>query len=67
MNEIKGKTIFNPGCARNLIRRGMKLCDIKPDRENPDKTLFIFEDTEEFEKAFAEINEGIKVKKTEQE
>lgn len=67
MSEKQYKIIFNAGCARNLLRRGIPIYDIKPDRENEDKTLFVFKRTDEFEKAFAEINEGIEQKKATQE
>lgn len=62
MENKKYKIVFNAGVSRHLLRKGCPIVDIKADRENPDKSLFIFERTPEFEKAFAEINEGIKSK-----
>lgn len=53
------KIVFNQGVARNLIKMGLVVADIKPDRENPDKTLFVFKRTPEFEAAFEQINKEI--------
>ena len=46
--EKRFKTIFNPGIARRLLKLGNAIIDIKPDRNNPAKTLFIFEINEKF-------------------
>lgn len=62
MEEKKYKIIFNAGVARNLLKMGCQIVDIKPDRSNADRSLFIFERTDEFEKAFAEINDALKNK-----
>lgn len=35
-------SIFNPKIARSLLKKGYKIIDIKPTKENPDKTIFIF-------------------------
>lgn len=66
METIKNnfKIVFNAGCARRLLRIGIPIADIKADRTNPDKTIFIFERTPEFEKAFAEMNDEIKAVKS---
>ena len=53
------KLVFNAGCARRLLRMGVPIADIKSDRANADKTVFVFKRTPEFEAAFAEINKGI--------
>lgn len=65
MEEKQYKIIFNAGVARNLLKMGCQIADIKADRNNPDKSLFIFERTAEFEKSFAEINNALKVKNAE--
>lgn len=65
MEEKQYKIIFNAGVARNLLKMNCPIADIKADRNNPDKTLFIFERTEEFEKSFASINEELKNKSAE--
>ncbi len=35
-------TIFNPALARILLKQGYKIIDIKPNREDEAKTVFIF-------------------------
>lgn len=62
MEDIKKnfKLVFNPGCARRLLRVGCTISDIKQSKENPDKTIFVFKRDEIFEKAFAKLNDSIK-------
>lgn len=60
MEEKKAKLIFNMGVARSLLRKNAKVIDVKPDRDNHDKTIVVFERDEAFEKAFAELNEELK-------
>ena len=38
---------------------GVGIADIKADRANPDKTVFVFKRTPEFEAAFAQINKEL--------
>lgn len=61
MDNIKKeyKLVFNAGVARRLLRMGVNIADIKSDRVNPDKTVFVFKRTNEFETAFAQINKEI--------
>lgn len=59
------KLIFNSGCARRLLKMGIPIADIKADRTNPDKTVFVFKRTPEFEAAFARINKEIAEAKAE--
>ena len=40
------KSIFTPYVARKLLRMGNPIFDIKPDKNNLSKTIFIFEETE---------------------
>lgn len=40
------KTIFNPSIARQLLKRGNEIKDIKPNKQNKKETIFIFECTE---------------------
>lgn len=42
------KEIFTPYVARRLLRMGNPIVDIKPDKNNRDKTIFIFEVTNKF-------------------
>ena len=62
MEDIKKnfKLVFNPRCARRLLRVGCTISDIKQSKENPDKTIFVFKRDEIFEKAFAELNDSLK-------
>ena len=67
MENIKKeyKLVFNAGVARRLIRMGVIVADIKSDRTNPDKTVFVYKRTPEFEAAFAQINKEIAEAKAE--
>ena len=60
------KLVFNAGVARQLIRMGLIVADIKKDRDNPDKTVFVFKRTPEFEAAFEQINKEIAAAKAAQ-
>ena len=62
MEEKKAKLIFNMGVVRSLLKKGARVIDVKPDRDNHDKTIVVFERDEAFEKAFAELNEELKAK-----
>lgn len=61
MENIKKefKLVFNAGVSRRLLKMGLNIADIKSDRTNPDKTVFVFKRTPEFEEAFAQINKEI--------
>ena len=67
MEERQYKLIFNAGVARKLLKMNCHIADIKADHENKDKTVFVFERTTEFEKAFSKINEQLKNIKIEEE
>ena len=66
MEEKKAKLVFNAGVARKLLKAGCHIIDVKADRYNKDKTVFVFERDDAFENAFAEINEELKKVKEEQ-
>ena len=53
------KLVFNAGVARRLLKMGIPVADIKADRANKDKTIFVFKRTSEFEEAFTQINKEI--------
>ena len=53
------KLVFNQGVARRLLKMGIPVYDIKADRDNNDKTVFVFKRTPEFEEAFERINNEI--------
>ena len=52
---MKYKVIVNPSFARQLIHKGHHIIDIKPRRENPKETVFIFENTEILAKDLVKI------------
>lgn len=61
------KLVFNAGIARRLLRMNVPIVDIKSDRANSDKTVFVFKRTPEFEAAFTQINKEIAEAKAAQE
>ena len=65
MEEKKAKLVFNAGVVRKLLKAGCRIIDVKADRDNKDKTVFVFERDEAFEKAFTDINEELKKAKEE--
>ena len=48
--QTRTKCIFTPFVARNLLNMGNPIVDIKPDKNNKDKTIFVFENTEKLKK-----------------
>ena len=48
--------------ARKLLKRNFVVIDIKPNKSNPDKSVFIFENTDEFKVALEEVTAEIKAK-----
>ena len=58
------RLVFNAGVARHLIRLGMRVEDIKADKTNPDKTVFVFKNDEDFQREFEKINKEIAEAKT---
>ena len=52
---VKCKSVFSPRVARRLIREGYRVADIKPSKENRDKTIFLFEETPEFTERLGEF------------
>lgn len=64
MNDTrKSRLIFDAKIARKLLKQGFVVTDIKPNRENTDKSIFIFENTEEFKQALETLMNEIKAKK----
>jgi hypothetical protein len=59
-NFVKeAKLIFNAGACRALLKAGCVIIDVKPDRENPIKSVFVFKNDEHFQKEFERINKEI--------
>lgn len=66
MNEKdtrKSRLIFDARIARKLLKMGFVVIDIKPNRENTDKSVFVFENTEEFKQALTQIMDELKAKR----
>lgn len=68
MREIKNENkksrlVFAAKIARALCKKGFPIIDIKPLRGAPDKTVFVFENTEEFQLVFNQMMDEIKAKK----
>jgi hypothetical protein len=59
----KSRLIFDAKIARKLLKQGFVVIDIKPNRENTDKSIFVFENTEEFQQTLTQILDEIKEKK----
>lgn len=64
MENVKktSQLVFDPRVARQLCKKNFHIIDIKPLRNEPEKTVFVFENTEEFQAAFAQIMEEMKAK-----
>ncbi len=45
----RAKLVFSPKVARFLLKNGMQIIDIKPDKNDKEKTIFVFDETEEFQ------------------
>ena len=52
---LKYKSIFTAGVARYLLKLGNPIYDIKADKKNKNKTIFIFEETEKFKTDMASV------------
>lgn len=60
--DVKSKLVFDYRVARALLKRNMRVIDIKPLRTDKTKPVIVFADTPEFQKALAEITEEFKKK-----
>ncbi len=56
MVERKFKLVFTAKTARKLLKMGFPIVDIKAKKDNPERTVFVFENTEEFSKALKKEN-----------
>lgn len=59
----KSRLVFDAKMARKLLKQGFVVIDIKPNRENTDKSIFVFENTEEFKIALEKLMDELKAKK----
>lgn len=55
-NAVIGKSIFAPNTARRLLRMGNTIIDIKPNKNNYEKTIFIFRDDEKLRSDMSAIS-----------
>lgn len=46
----KYKSVFTAELARHLLKKNYRIVDIKPLKEDPKRTIFIFENSAELEK-----------------
>lgn len=58
----KSRLIFDAKIARKLLKLGHVVIDIKPNRENTEKSVFVFENTDAFKNALTQIMDEIKAK-----
>lgn len=58
----KSKLVFDMRVCRRLIHMGCNVIDCKPLRGNEDKTVLVFEDTPEFQKALETVTAEFKAK-----
>ena len=63
----KSRLIFDAKIARKLLKMGFVVIDIKPNRENTEKSIFVFENTDAFQQGLSQLMDEIKAKKTEPE
>ena len=54
-NAVKCRSVFNPGIARRLLKLGNPIYDIKPKKEMPEASIFLFEETEKFQTDLSDI------------
>lgn len=59
ITTVKYKSVFVPGIARRLLKMGHPIYDIKPKKENPDASIFIFAETEEFKRDFVSVKDAL--------
>lgn len=55
INTVDSKIVFRAFIARNLLKMGNKIIDIKADKNNKERTIFVFENTEKFRADLATI------------
>ena len=63
----KSRLIFDARMARKLLKMGFVVIDIKPNRENTDKSIFVFENTEEFKQVLATVKEEMRPESQEEQ
>ncbi len=54
VEERDAKLIFSPNVARNLLKLGNTIIDIKANKTNKLKTVFVFKNDEHFRATYGE-------------
>lgn len=54
------KVVTSCKLARRLILDGFKVIDIKPHRDNPERTVFLFDNTEQLNNLINQRDESLK-------
>ena len=62
--EKNSKVIVNPRVARNLLKVGCQIIDIKKSKKNADATVFVFHKDAEFDAALDKILASFEKKDT---
>ena len=63
----EAKLVFNCGVTRALLKAGCTIIDVKPDRTNADKTVFVFKNDDIFKSEFERLNREIAESKAAQD
>lgn len=63
-DNLDSKIVFRAYIARRLLKMGNTIIDIKPDRNNALRTLFVFENTQKFRDDFATVLNDIEDERT---
>ena len=53
-NDVK--LIFTAKLAKYLLKQGYQIIDIKPNKDNPDRTVFVFIDCERMKESIREFS-----------
>lgn len=61
--DIKSKVIIKSWVAKKLVRLGYQIIDLKPDKNDVKRTVFVFEGTDKFQKDLEKILFDEKVKR----
>lgn len=54
-NEKKGRCVYAAPVARALLHRGFSVIDIKPNKADRNRTVCVFEETDNFNAALEEV------------
>ena len=56
-NDVK--LIFTAKLARHLLKQGYQIIDIKPNKDNSDRTVFVFNDREGLKESIREFSDRL--------